>query len=86
MGIINIFIVMVIAVLVRESSELIANRSRRSETCGVSKSEEEPLTNEQDVTRGAFPWIVALMHAKINPPELFCGGTLVSQTFVVSGK
>lgn len=39
----------------------------------------------QDITIGEFPWIVALMQTKVQPASYFCGGTLVSTTFVLSG-
>lgn len=35
---------------------------------------------------GSFPWTVALMDNRDTVPRMFCGGTLISDTFVISGK
>lgn len=83
----NIYIAFVISAAVVESSALSANRSRRSgDTCGVSKSESGLIVRGKNFPRGTFPWIVALLHTRTKPPQFFCGGTLISKIFVVSGE
>lgn len=63
------------------------NRSKRNiETCGVPKVRVGMIIHGQSFERGAFPWIVALLHTGFNPYKFFCGGTLISKTFVISGK
>lgn len=59
---------------------------RSSQTCGVSKLNFGLIVKEQSFSRGSFPWIVALMYTATEPASFFCGGTLISTTFVVSGE
>lgn len=64
-----------------------SNRPKRSSArCGVSKGPTGFIVRGQRFSRGDFPWIVALLHTRDGPPSFFCGGTLISSTFVVSGK
>lgn len=73
--------------LVAGFSVLPINRSPRSvHTCGVSKTPLPLIVGGQNFTRGAFPWIVALLHTGWTPPKFFCGGTLISKTFVITGN
>lgn len=83
----NIFIAIAICAIVMQSTALIVTRTKRSsETCGVSKSRMGLIVHGQPFPRGAFPWIVALMFTETRPPTFFCAGTLISKTFVISGK
>lgn len=36
--------------------------------------------------RTIFPWIVALAHIGTQQRKIFCGGTLISKSFVLSGE
>lgn len=56
-------------------------------TCGVSKVPSGYIVQGQRFLRGDFPWTVALMYSNgIDLPAFFCAGTLISSTFVVSGR
>lgn len=65
------------AIMVEFSALEIGNK-----TCGVTKSDQNPVGN----ARGAYPWVVALLYTGTEPPLFYCGGTLISKTFVISGK
>lgn len=54
--------------------------------CGVSKVPSGLIVRGSGFSRGDFPWIVALMQTKNQPVSFFCGGTLISSTFVITGK
>lgn len=83
----NILLVIALLAISADSSLLVNNRpSRSAETCGVQKIRSGLIVRGQDFSRGAFPWIVALMHTGTRPPKFFCGGTLISKTFVISGR
>lgn len=58
----------------------------RQNACGMSLKETGLIVQGKDFTCGTFPWIVALMYIEKKPPEYFCGGTLISENFVISGK
>lgn len=60
--------------------------SNQNVTCGISKGPSGFIVRGQKILRGDFPWAVALLYAGNVPPSFFCGGTLISDTFVVSGK
>lgn len=55
-------------------------------TCGVPKHKTGLIVNGQSFSRGDYPWIVALVYTTTSPPSFFCGGTIISSTFVISGK
>lgn len=83
---VNAFVVIILFAIVRDSST-VTNRSRENaDTCGISINETGSIDQGQNFARGSFPWIVALMHAGYTTPKLFCGGTLISKTFVITGK
>lgn len=82
----SVFIVIVCTALVAESSYLAINRSsKKAESCGVPTSSMGLIVRGQSFPRGSFPWIVALLHTDFSPPRFFCGGTLISKSFVISG-
>lgn len=56
------------------------------DTCGIPKINTGLIVHGQSFSRGNFPWIVALMYTKVQPPIFFCAGTIISPTFVTSGK
>lgn len=83
----NILVAFAITAVFVESTDLIIKRSTRNvDTCGIPKAKLGLIVSGQDFTRGAFPWIVALTHTGFRPPKFFCAGTLISKTFVISGK
>lgn len=79
----TIFIAIFISCMVVESTELKINQH---ETCGVPKREVGLIVNGQNFTRGTLPWIVAFIHIGWKPPKFFCGGSLISTSYVISGK
>lgn len=82
----TVFIVIVICVHSIASSSEVLNRSLRSvDDCGVPKIKTGLIVQGQSFPRGSYPWIVALMHQGFKPPRFFCGGTLISNVFVISG-
>lgn len=60
-------------------------RDAGSSTCGVAKIHSGLIVNGQSFKRGTFPWIVALIYTGRNTEIFFCGGTLVSKLFVLTG-
>lgn len=68
------------------SSGLEANQPElTADICGVAQSKTDLAVHGQDLTRGTFPWIVALMHIDNKTLNFFCGGTIISRTFVITG-
>lgn len=64
-----------------------ADRFRRSaDTCGKPNYDSGLIVKGRNFPRGTYPWTVALMHTGFSPPRFFCGGSLISATFVISGK
>lgn len=83
----NVFAVIIICAVVAESFALELNRLQRSvDTCGKSKIKTGLIVRGRNFSRGTFPWIVALSYKGFGPPKFFCGGTLISKTFVISGE
>lgn len=82
----NIFLIFgtfaIAAVALPDSTRL----RRDTETCGEPKVNSGLIVRGQRFSRGNFPWIVALTYTKVHPPAFFCGGTIISSNFVVSGK
>lgn len=64
----------------------IASAVDRKRNCGVPKRLSGLIIRGESFSRGSFPWTVALLASKTQPPSYFCGGTLISSTHVVSGK
>lgn len=60
--------------------------SNQNVTCGISKGPSGFVVRGQKFSRGDFPWTVALLFVGNDPPKFFCGGTLISATFVVTGR
>lgn len=54
--------------------------------CGVSKIPKGLIVKGSGFSRGEYPWIVALIQTKFMPASFFCGGNLISSTFVITGK
>lgn len=83
----NIFTVIVVCVIMSESSLLTVNRTLGNvKSCGASISKSGLIVHGENFPRGAFPWIVALMHTGFNPPTFICSGTLISKKIVISGN
>lgn len=80
-------ILMALCAITEESSITAFHRVRRSaDTCGVPNNDSGLIIRGKTFPRGTYPWIVALMHTGFSPPKYFCGGTLISATFVISGS
>jgi secreted trypsin-like serine protease len=59
---------------------------RNSNSCGIPSQSTSLVIGGDEFPRGSWPWMVALMNRNITPPELFCGGILVSENKVLTGK
>lgn len=70
------------------NSEMPFKRLRRSaDQCGRSEMTVGLVVGGQKFRRGDFPWIVALFFRENDTShQYFCGGTLISSLFVISGK
>ncbi len=56
------------------------------DNCGLSSINTTMIAFGEDYRRGTFPWTVALMHKAPSSPKFFCGGTLISKDYVISGN
>lgn len=56
--------------------------------CAVSNKldVEQQIDEVPRVLHGDFPWIVALMNSAASQPKFLCGGTLISSTYVLTGR
>lgn len=80
------FVVVICVFAVIAITFLLSRQAPRSaETCGVS-SIDFALNNDQIISPGTVPWIVALMNLKTQPASYLCTGTLISSTLVISGR
>lgn len=82
----NIFALISIFTVVASSETVPVRLQRSTGNCGVPKIRTGLVILGQNITRGDFPWIVALMYTLFKPPTYFCGGTLITSNFVVTGK
>lgn len=82
-----ILITIAVCVVVAHSS---VRSQRIADTCGVRREIANSISNRiihgQDFERGTFPWIVALMYTGGIQARFFCGASLISKTFVISGE
>lgn len=54
--------------------------------CGKAAGTSSMIRRGQAFARGSFPWLAALKSVEYNPPKFFCGGSIISSTFVLSGN
>lgn len=54
--------------------------------CGVPKLSLGLVVRGRNFSRGDFPWMVALTYTNTQPPSFFCGGIIISTTYVLTGK
>ncbi|XP_053685368.1 transmembrane protease serine 9-like [Sabethes cyaneus] len=53
--------------------------------CGIQKIEgKELITNGQDTAPGDWPWHVAIYHRKGRSVDYACGGTIISEQFIMT--
>ena len=86
-----IFILFVIRSVVMQNvseSSFRERLKRQNPVCGVpSQLSQGLIYNGESFQRGSWPWMVALMYKmRAKPLKFFCGGTLVSDKKVVTGK
>lgn len=56
-------------------------------TCGVSQVTTGFIHHGAGFKRGTYPWLVAMMlKTNYTTPQFFCGGTIISSNFVLTGK
>lgn len=53
--------------------------------CGAAKGSTSLAIHAKTFPRGSFPWLVALFYTEFTPRMLFCGSTIISSTFVLTG-
>lgn len=86
------FILLISALLllcVRVSESAIRKRqiqNTNEHICGISGKSTGLIVDGSLLNRGRFPWLVALMYVKSQPPIFFCGGSLISDKHVVTGE
>lgn len=56
------------------------------EICGRSTVANSLVVHGEPVSRGAYPWLVAMFWLKNLGPEFRCSGSLVSDRHVITGK
>lgn len=60
--------------------------TRQASSCGVPNTQGSGLIYGGDsFSKGAWPWMTALLFRKASTPKFFCAGTLISKTKVVTG-
>lgn len=81
----NVYLVFLVVIVVGTATLTLSKGN--GVTCGVlNKTAERKADEVQRFMHGDYPWIAALMHAASSPPAFFCGGTLISSTFVITGE
>lgn len=60
--------------------------STANEVCGIPQKNTGLVVNGLELKRGKFPWMAALILRNRYPPMFFCGGSLISDKHVVTGK
>lgn len=78
--------ILFLLVTVNSEKAFAVRMKRNTETCGVAKVSSGFIVRGENFARGNFPWIVALTYIKEQPPIFFCGGTIISSNFVISGE
>lgn len=54
--------------------------------CGVRSQSRGFIVGGSNFRRGDFPWMVALLYTRHDPPSYFCGATLISAKNILTGK
>lgn len=67
------------------TSFTLAANTHEDEVCGVFDRSKKYFTNDNN-ERWSFPWTAALMRLNGGNFEYLCGGTLLSESHVVTGK
>lgn len=80
----NILIVIVAFAVASCSVKVIKPQSYNA-TSEISEYNLRLIAVARNRAKYSFPWMVALMHTKNSQPKFFCGATLISKTFVISG-
>lgn len=71
------------------TNQPVQRHKRQELSCGVPRSEASFVSRifeGESFDRGVWPWMVALLNNKSTPPKFFCGGTLITNKKVVTGK
>lgn len=75
-----VFISVIVVVLMQSTTAAVSEG-----TCGGQTRQSGYIFGGSHSSRGEFPWMVALMLAKFDPPMFIGGGTLVSSRHVITG-
>lgn len=67
-------------------SLLVCSCNSEDNVCGRSDQSAGLIIGGSPVSRGKWPWIVALFKTTANESKFFCGGTLISNKHVVTGE
>lgn len=70
------------------SSNTTQSRIKRNnnQICGISSQATSLIIGGSDFQRGTWPWMVAIMKKTSSKPQFFCGGILISNTKLLTGK
>lgn len=79
------FKILVILLLAINFRSTFAANSDENEVCGVFDQSKKYFTNDNN-ERWSFPWTAALIRLNGRNFEYLCGGTLISERHVVTGK
>lgn len=83
----NLLIVICVIAIIQNGFAQGAKRQRREiGNCGIPKISKGLVRGGSSTKRGEFPWFVAFLYTSSFPPVFGCSGTLISHTFVITGK
>ena len=71
---------------VSELNATLSHQKNINSVCGKPAQGIGLIIHGQELKRGEFPWMVALLNKSKIPAEFFCAGTLISTRHVITGK
>lgn len=82
--VVTLILIEYVASTVLSNGTIFNRQIRQTSSCGVPYSEGTGLIiGGKNIERGSWPWMVALLEKPSG--KFFCGGTLISETKVVTG-
>jgi secreted trypsin-like serine protease len=80
-------IILFVLILLSFSSCEAFRVKRTALSCEIPSVNSGFVVGGNEVVRGSYPWMVALMKLEDNePPMYFCGGSLISKKHVLTGE
>ena len=71
---------------VSELNASVSLQKNINSVCGRPAQATAFIIHGEELKRGEFPWMVALLNKSKIPAEFFCAGTLISTRHVITGK